>query len=311
MSEQYSKPQVAFVMIIPVQRNILDFVGVANFVVNPTNLAGPMGAGLALQFANYLPDMARRYKQLCKDKLIHPGQVHRYPINKHSSVINLSTKHSWSDKTSDVSLIRHGLESLCRLVKDRPNATIVLPLLGAGNGGLSLKDSEKIIHDKLKDLPNPIVVADAKYPVKNIHAIVGGREITDIDVVSHTVIHDIQAICLDPTRPYKDFDQLHYIVSGGAKGVDTCAEKFAKLYKRPIIIIPAEWDLFGKASGYIRNLMIARLASSGSAIINNSSVGTLHTIRKFTEYEVPHRVTNVDIPVQKGFSYELACKSVK
>lgn len=44
------------------------------------------------------------------------------------------------------------------------------------------------------------------------------------------------------------------IVSGGARGADTLAEKYAKENKLETIIFPAKWETFGKSAGYIRNI---------------------------------------------------------
>lgn len=45
------------------------------------------------------------------------------------------------------------------------------------------------------------------------------------------------------------------IISGGAKGADSLAERYAKESPKcsHLIIMPAEWDVYGKAAGYIRN----------------------------------------------------------
>ena len=43
------------------------------------------------------------------------------------------------------------------------------------------------------------------------------------------------------------------IVSGGAKGADSLAERYAEERKYPAIVFPADWDKNGKKAGYIRN----------------------------------------------------------
>ena len=43
------------------------------------------------------------------------------------------------------------------------------------------------------------------------------------------------------------------IVSGGANGADTLAERYAKEKGYPLIVFPAKWDELGKSAGYIRN----------------------------------------------------------
>lgn len=43
------------------------------------------------------------------------------------------------------------------------------------------------------------------------------------------------------------------IVSGGARGADSLAERYAKENIIPIKIFPAKWDMYGKSAGFIRN----------------------------------------------------------
>lgn len=43
------------------------------------------------------------------------------------------------------------------------------------------------------------------------------------------------------------------IVSGGAHGADSLAEKYAEMNNYPCIVFPADWNTFGRSAGYIRN----------------------------------------------------------
>ena len=44
-----------------------------------------------------------------------------------------------------------------------------------------------------------------------------------------------------------------HIVSGGAKGTDTLAERYAREKGYQLHIFPADWNSFGKSAGYLRN----------------------------------------------------------
>lgn len=77
------------------------------------------------------------------------------------------------------------------------------------------------------------------------------------------------------------------VVSGGAKGVDTWAEKAAKLAGIPTQIIPAEWDKYGKSAGFLRNGLIVEEAERVVAFWDGDSRGTLDTIRKATKAGKP------------------------
>lgn len=57
---------------------------------------------------------------------------------------------------------------------------------------------------------------------------------------------------LDKKFEYPPHD-FHMILHGGAKGADTLAGVWARLRGVPEIIIPAQWNFFGKSAGPLRN----------------------------------------------------------
>tara|TARA_R110000868_G_scaffold13711_1_gene63542 strand:- start:14864 stop:15259 length:396 start_codon:yes stop_codon:yes gene_type:complete len=44
-----------------------------------------------------------------------------------------------------------------------------------------------------------------------------------------------------------------FVITGGATGADSLAEKFAKNYGLPCAIVPAIWTVYGRSAGPIRN----------------------------------------------------------
>jgi hypothetical protein len=52
------------------------------------------------------------------------------------------------------------------------------------------------------------------------------------------------------------------IVSGGARGVDTCGETWAMEFGFPCKVFPAEWDKYGRGAGHIRNKEMAQYADA-------------------------------------------------
>lgn len=75
------------------------------------------------------------------------------------------------------------------------------------------------------------------------------------------------------------------IISGGAKGADTLAIKFAKEYNLNYKIMNADWDKYGKRAGILRNNEMLTYAISNPnniAILisfwNGTSKGTKHMI---------------------------------
>lgn len=100
--------------------------------------------------------------------------------------------------------------------------------------------------------------------------IAGSRDFDDVGFVTAWVNHTFR------------LDDIDEIVSGGARGVDTCGERFARMHGIPVKQFPAQWDLHGRAAGPIRN---AQMAKYGDVLIAFSSGGRgttnmINTMRK-------------------------------
>ena len=88
------------------------------------------------------------------------------------------------------------------------------------------------------------------------------------------------------------------IVSGGAKGADTLAERYAKDKGYELKVFKADWDNYGKSAGYIRNEQmhkyIAQFDKRGViAFWDGQSKGTAHN------FELGKRYKN-EVKVVKG-----------
>lgn len=63
-------------------------------------------------------------------------------------------------------------------------------------------------------------------------------------------------------------DEMHaalpitHVISGGARGADSCGEMWAKLSHVPCTVFPADWKRHGKAAGPIRNRQMAEAADA-------------------------------------------------
>jgi hypothetical protein len=77
------------------------------------------------------------------------------------------------------------------------------------------------------------------------------------------------------------------IVSGGAKGADKLAERFAKKYNLDTNILLPEWDKYGKSAGYRRNKDIIDACDICIAFWDGQSTGTKHTIDLAQEVKKP------------------------
>jgi predicted Rossmann fold nucleotide-binding protein DprA/Smf involved in DNA uptake len=94
--------------------------------------------------------------------------------------------------------------------------------------------------------------------------IAGSRGITDYEIVKKAIT--IAAI------------PISVVISGGARGVDKLGERWAKEYKKPCEIYPADWDTHGKSAGYKRNQDMATKADALIAVYDGVSKGTAHMI---------------------------------
>lgn len=115
---------------------------------------------------------------------------------------------------------------------------------------------------------------------KPIICICGSRDITDINL----------DLFIDPTH-------VGCIVSGGANGIDTLAEHWAKRNKIEFIAYLAQWNKFGKKAGIIRNHEMVEFCDYVFAFWNGKSKGTLDTILYAKKLNVPvfvHLIKEMD-----------------
>ena len=69
------------------------------------------------------------------------------------------------------------------------------------------------------------------------------------------------------------------IVSGGAKGADSLARKYAEEKNIPITEILPDWNQYGKSAGFKRNKLIIDESDAIIAFWDGKSKGTAHSIR--------------------------------
>lgn len=82
------------------------------------------------------------------------------------------------------------------------------------------------------------------------------------------------------------------IISGTARGADQLGERFANEYGYQIKRFPADWNLYGKSAGPIRNREMAEYASDGQGVL-------------FTFWDGKSRGTKSMINLAKKFGLEV------
>lgn len=139
-------------------------------LVNPVNICGVMGAGLAQQFARQFPDMLRDYKAYCKEKGVMVSDSNNSTVldlaekeyrpqgwlhvwhGDGVTVINLATKIGWV-RPSYLDLVQNGLSKLADWVNEYKPASVAIPALGCGCGGLSWNQVGPIITKTIQRFP--------------------------------------------------------------------------------------------------------------------------------------------------------------
>lgn len=115
--------------------------------------------------------------------------------------------------------------------------------------------------------------------------IAGSRGFTNYDLLSDKSSKIISEIL----RNNYDISDIE-IVSGTARGADELGEQFAEVEGYHTVKFPANWNLFGKRAGYIRNTEMAQYAVNDDsygvliAFWDEMSKGTKHMIDIAEEY---------------------------
>ena len=137
-------------MIIYKEGNIFD--SDANYLVNPVNMVGTSGKGLALEFKKKYPKVDKIYQVVCSSGGFEMGDILQVPTGDDKFVLFFPTKQHWRDP-SKYDYIERGLDSLKYYCQDMDKCSIVaIPKLGCGLGGLKWGKVNQLIYNYLKDI---------------------------------------------------------------------------------------------------------------------------------------------------------------
>lgn len=109
------------------------FDSTCDYIVNPVNCVGVMGAGLAKQFKERYPENFSVYKYKCDNRQLTLGDFFVFH-NSAPKIINFATKNHWKDR-SKLDVIEAGLRDLLWTLEGK-KFSVAFPLLGAGCGGI-------------------------------------------------------------------------------------------------------------------------------------------------------------------------------
>lgn len=115
-------------------------------------------------------------------------------------------------------------------------------------------------------------------------AIVGSRDFQDYDLFKVCLQDALSLWQLEPST----------IISGGARGADTLAERYAKEIDAPIKNFIPLWDLYGRAAGPMRNTDIIKEATHVVAFPSIAGKGTQDSIKKANKANKPTQIYWID-----------------
>ena len=124
-------------------------------LVNPVNIEGICGKGLALAFKERFPAHYQAYKKVCEDGLLRPGSIFIDDLTSPCLLIAFATKRRWRDP-SQLHWIKEGMAVLVETLNERPEVnSLALPALGCGLGSLRFDDVQLVIVDALQGITRP------------------------------------------------------------------------------------------------------------------------------------------------------------
>jgi O-acetyl-ADP-ribose deacetylase (regulator of RNase III) len=129
-------------------------------LVNTVNTKGVMGKGVALQFKRAFPANFKAYKSACDAGEVQLGRMFVTQTDRLENprfIINFPTKGHWKSR-SRLADVESGLQDLRRVLTDCEIASVAVPPLGCGLGGLDWDEVRPRIEAALADLPVRVLV---------------------------------------------------------------------------------------------------------------------------------------------------------
>lgn len=166
-------------MILYTQGNLLE--SDAEALVNTVNTVGVMGKGIALMFKERFGENMKAYAKACKANEVRTGKMFVTETGDLMGprwVVNFPTKQHWRNP-SKMEWIIDGLEDLKRFIVNNRVASIAIPPLGAGNGGLEWPVVREQIEQALADLEDVhILVYEPTRRYQNVAKSTGVEKLT-------------------------------------------------------------------------------------------------------------------------------------
>src|SRR6266540_309708 len=129
----------------------------AQTLVNTVNTVGVMGKGIALEFMRRYPDMFADYQRRCAEGAVRLGEPYLWRGLLEPWIVNFPTKEHWRS-ASRIDDVERGLRFLADHLEQWGVASLAVPPLGAGSGGLDWLSIGPTLYRHLEALPIPVLL---------------------------------------------------------------------------------------------------------------------------------------------------------
>lgn len=133
------------------------------------NCQGSMGAGIATEFRNRYPTMYEQYRTRCKamPREFNLGDAWLWKAEDQPWVFNLGTQEGVWRARASYEAIEQALGKMRELADTEGIASIAIPRIGVGYGGLSWEKVRAIVERVFDDWSGCLVVYEKFEPVES------------------------------------------------------------------------------------------------------------------------------------------------
>ena len=134
-------------------------------IVNPVNCVGVMGRGLALQFKQRYHEAFLGYRDACAQGQVVPGRMFLFDTRagRPRWIVHFPTKRHWRHPSA-IGDIDAGLQDLAIVIPRHGIASLAIPPLGCGLGGLDWQAVRPIVEARLATTACTITVLEPPRP---------------------------------------------------------------------------------------------------------------------------------------------------
>lgn len=100
-------------------------------------------------------------------------------------------------------------------------------------------------------------------------------------------------------------EDITEVVSGCARGADSYGELIAEEYNISVKKFPAQWNVYGRGAGYIRNAEMAEYADSLVLVWDGSSTGSSSMLELAKKNKMKTFVYNISTKKTEQFNFDV------